>query len=175
MILGAEVFFARDGASDSPSTVSKTQKPASNSAAWLSLGKVLDFSFTPKIDELIIRAPVDGGGHYEDDETIVTGQQLLFSFTLKQHSELTFESIFLGEGAVTLGTAFTPLKQAEKIKGFFKITAADQTDTGILENYLWANFSVEQLQMAEKQYQVKVNGRVLSNSLNTIKVEDWTA
>ncbi len=171
-ILGAKVYFARDGADDASTPVSSSHKPAANAAVYLELGHCESGDVSNKVESIRIKRP--SPGRYRLAKTIPVNQEIHVKMMMQEISEVVWEAIMLSAGALTIGTAAQPMKQSASITGWLNIVLSDQADTDSVDLFLWAEISVKGYKFAEKEYKVEVDAELLDNSLNTVKVASLT-
>lgn len=171
LVLGAHVYFVRNGTDDGGTAVSASHAPTSpTDAIYEELGYVMDATIQGKDDDMEIMAPRSGGYAYQRVETLVLEQRLSMQLTLGQVSQYTIEALMRFAGAITVNNAQRPLVQDNKITGWLRLDTGDHRDTQRLKANLYCEISVNELKIAQKQHQHQLVVDVLDNSGNTVNL-----
>lgn len=170
IISGAHLGFARDGVTFSAAPVSATNMPTANDATYEDLGRCESLEISSKVDDLELVAPISSGGQYRLAETIPIEQQIMLKAVMQQWNQIFLEALFLAAGAVTVGTAFTPMRQSTKTRGWLQCVQYDHANTERFRHYFYVEITVEKMNSAKKEYKCEPTFKVLDNSSGTVKV-----
>jgi|APGre2960657404_1045060.scaffolds.fasta_scaffold00544_5 hypothetical protein len=166
IIIGSHAWFAREGSTVGASPVVSTALPvfASTEADWTQLGSIEQWE--PQIEQTKVtrRAPVTGGGKYEDRKEFILDSKLVHAFAIQQFGELEFELLSNADG-VTAG-AYVPNSRSEAIEGWLHREAYEQDGDLIDTSDTWVSLTMDSFQFAENLNPHTLMARVLGNVLN---------
>lgn len=166
IILGSHAWFARKGSTVDGTPVVSTALPdfAATKEDWTELGSIEQWE--PKMEQTKFtrRAPVAGGGKYEDRKEFILDSKLTHAFLIQQFGELEFELLSNADG-LTAG-AYVPNSRAEGIEGWLHREASDQNGDLIDTSDTWVSLTMESFQFAENLNPHTLMAKVLGNVLN---------
>lgn len=169
-IIGAHVFFAREGAvitTPEAGTVSRTSKPDAADPIWSYLG-VGNVKFSPKREEHEVWKPSPGRKQLDDVISYKRGLDLTLHMT--EIENLVFE-LFLGTkplpNSPAPGGQFNPFV-GEDVRGWIKIQTYDRDDAILLSMDAYAYLKPEgDLDPQDGPVECDITARVLKSPLNT--------
>lgn len=166
IIIGSHAWFARVGSTVDGSPVVSTALPvfATTKADWTQLGSIEQWE--PKIEQNKVtrRAPVAGGGKYEDRKEFILDSKLTHAFAIQQFGELEFELLSNADG-LTAG-AYVPNSRSEGIEGWLHRDSFDQSGNLIDTSDTWVSLTMESFQFGENLNPHTLMAKVLGNVLN---------
>lgn len=166
LIIGSHAWFARVGSTVNASPVVSTALPdfAATKADWTQLGSIEQWE--PRLEQTKVtrRAPVAGGGKYEDRKEFILDSRLVHAFGIQQFGELEFELLSNADG-VTTG-AYVPNSRSEGIEGWLHRDSYDQAGNLIDTSDTWVSLTMDSFQFGENLNPHTLMARVLGNVLN---------
>lgn len=167
LIVGAHIWFARNGATIGAQTVSETVLPvfSATKAQWLKLGSVEEFE--PRKSQNVIerRAPISGGGRYETRRKIPLANKLELAFSLQEFEKINFEMLF---GAASIGGSgdFVPNSRRDFVRGWLHLENCDQENNKLVDLDAWVELDQEPFRFGEHLNPHALIAEVLGNTLN---------
>lgn len=170
------MFFCRDGVSDAgedPAVlVSAAHKPAAASELYAQIGACQSLNVQKTVNSIKVRRP--NKGKYGLRCSLPVSQELALTAEMQDVNPITFESLFMVEGALAIGVAKQPMVQTKAITGWFKVDHYDQGKILIASSFLYGEYDVAALNAAESSYTHTLVITVLDNPLNSFEIEALT-
>lgn len=168
IILGSNIWFAREGSTVGGIVVSPSALPvfSSTKADWLKLGSVEHWD--PKSTRTWVdrRAAPAGKGKYQTRTRIPLSSKLSHAFALQEFSALEFELLLNAASIHSTTGAYVPNSAGAPLVGWLHLENYDQNDVKILDDDSWVQLGMESYQFGEKLDPHTLMAEVLYNSLN---------
>lgn len=179
--IGGDVFFARDGTTETVSmvshTVSDSYQPLSDSSLYVGYGHAE--TCTPSKSQSKVDLMSAYSGLYGDRRSIFTARKLALKFTMQDYNQTAMESGWLAAGApaggVVMGSQFTPLMAIAPITGWLMIIEHDNEGVQILSAILRAEIECGPKVASEKGLQYELDAKILFRTLNKVTPGTWAA
>ena len=168
IILGSNIWFAREGATVGGSAVVSTALPvfSSTKADWLKLGCVEHWDPKPQMTWVDRRAAPEGKGKYQTRTRIPLSSRLTHAFGLQQFEKLEFELLLNAASIHATTGVYVPNSRGVPLVGWLHLENYDQGDVKIIDEDTWCALTMDSYQFAEKLDPHTLMAEVLSNSLN---------
>lgn len=167
VVIGTQARFFRDGGAftvPSSGTASRTAKPGSGDAGWISLGVIAEAGVNPQQEEIEVWAPSPGRKVLHD--VIHTKGQTTIKLTLQEFGPFVLEMIERAGPLDGTSTTFTPLSALNK-KGWLEVKHYDQNDSVITEAYYYVQMKVAgEVSYGDGLVTVPIEARVLNSTLD---------
>lgn len=165
-ILGAHVWFARDGETCDTGTVAKTLLPGETDDVWIYMGVLKDVQVEGSADAVEVWKPCPG--KLVLDDIIETKPRIKLTMTLQEFGPKAVEMVYRSAALTEASTEFTPLATATGIKGWIKTQIYDQDDTQRVITDTWVYLSAKGALKADGTAlaELQVEAQVLQSALN---------
>jgi len=168
IILGSNIWFAREGTTVGGVVVSASALPvfSSTKADWQKLGSVEHWD--PKTANTYVdrRAAPAGTGKYQTRARLLLSSKLSHAFSLQEFSALEFELLLNAASIAPSTGAYTPNSRGSALVGWLHLENYDQNNVKILDDDSWVQLDVQSYSFGEKLDPHTLMAEVLYNSLN---------
>ena len=168
IILGSNIWFAREGTTVGGVVVSASALPvfSSTKADWLKLGSVEHWDPKPTNTYVDRRAAPAGHGKYQTRARILLSSKLAHAFAIQEFCALEFELLLNAASVAPTTGAYTPNSRGAALVGWLHLENYDQNDVKTLDDDSWVQLGMESYQFGEKLDPHTLMAEVLYNSLN---------
>jgi hypothetical protein len=125
VLSGLHINFYRDGTAftvPSAGTAGRNAKPGASDPGWVYLGKILEGTANPEVEEREVHAAVPGAIRLYD--VVEVSRELTLEFTCQELNPLAIEAAFGTQALTAASTQFNPLA-GTGIKGWLKVQSYD--------------------------------------------------
>jgi hypothetical protein len=150
-LIGAFVYFVREGDTIDAVTVTDAVKPDTDPATnWPQIGCIESVNFVTDTEEDVHYCPKTGGGYQKNVERRVVADYL--DLTLNAQPDLVHELLF-GTGEITAGSATTPFaNETREIFGWLRVHGIDKTGDDYCHAYLWGKVTLQTPPSFSREY-----------------------